>query len=126
MSNQVATFTTKKIDTAPLKITIAIPPENPKIKGYFTGHAILRSKVENKELFDRIDAGEVEDEQLVRECYESFDGLGNAAGYCEGEAAFVEILTGPNSAYLTPAVIQAYYEQYGEARQKNFKRSRGR
>lgn len=124
--SKVATFTTKKIDTAPLKISIAIPPENPKIKGYFTGHAILRSKVENKELFDRIDSGEIEDDQLLHELYTGFDGLANAAGYCEGEAAFVEILTGPNSAYLTPAAIQAYYTQYGEARQGNFKRSRGR
>lgn len=124
--SKVATFTTKKIDTAPLKISIAIPPENPKIKGYFMGHAILRSKVENKELFDRIDSGEIEDDQLLHELYTGFDGLANEAGYCEGEAAFVEILTGPNSAYLTPAAIQAYYTQYGEARQGNFKRSRGR
>lgn len=124
--SKAATFTTKKIDTAPLKITVAIPPENPKIKGYFTGRAILRSKVENKELFDRIDAGDVEDDQLLHELYEGFDGLANEAGYCEGEAAFVEILTGPNSAYLTPAAIQAYYTQYGEARQGNSKRLRGR
>lgn len=121
------TLTTKKIDTAPLKIAVAIPPENPQIKGYFVGRAKIRSKAENKALFERIDSGELsDDEALVRELYEGFDGLANEQGPCVGEAAFQELLTGHLSAYLVPAVIQAYYEQYGEARQGNSKRSRGR
>lgn len=121
------TLTTKKIDTAPLKIAVAIPPENPQVKGYFVGQAKIRTKAENKALFERIEAGELsDDEALVRELYASFDGLGNDKGECVGEAAFTELLTGSLSAYLVPAVIQAYYEQYGEARQGNSKRSRGR
>ena len=34
----------RKVDTAPLKITVCIPPENPVLKGYFTGNAIIRDK----------------------------------------------------------------------------------
>lgn len=119
----------KKVDTAPIKISIAIPPENPQIKGSFTGHAKLRSKAENKALLERFTNYEGDgdaDSEMVRELYASFEGLGNEAGPLEGEAAFTELLTGSLSAYLVPAVVQAYYEQYGEARQGNSKRSRGR
>ncbi len=121
---------TKTVTTAPLKITIAIPPENPQIKGYFTGHAKVRSKVENKALLDKYQDWQGEgdsDESLVRELYEGFDGLGDDKGNeITGEAAFDAVLKGPLSAYLTPAVVQAYYEQYGEARQGNFGRRRSR
>lgn len=120
------TLTIKKIETAPLKITVAIPPENPQIKGYFIGHAIIRTKDGNKQLGDRIDAGDFSDndEALLRELYVGFDGLANAAGACTGDAAFKEILTGEASAYLIPAALQGYYDQYGLARQGNFARRR--
>ncbi len=113
-----------KLKTAPLKITVAIPPENPQIKGYITGRAILRSKPENTELFERIDSGELSrDEDIVRALYEGFDGLGGEDGEeITGEAAFKDILEGEYSAYLVPAVSQAYYDQYGKARQGNYKR----
>lgn len=121
---------TKTVTTTPLKITIAIPPENPTIKGYFTGHARVRSKADNKALLEKFAdwAGEGDaDEALVRELYDSFSGLGDDAGNeLTGEAAFDAVLRGPLSAYLTPAVVQAYYEQYGEARQGNFARRRSR
>jgi len=127
MSNQKITFLTKKIETVPLKISIAIPPEKPVIQGMFIAHAFARTKEENKVLFDRVDAGELtEDIDILKSLFQGFDGIGNEKGYCEGEAAFVEIATGPNSAYLVPACIQAYYEQYGEAKQGNLRGRRGR
>lgn len=119
----------KKIDTAPLKISIAIPAENPTIKGTFIANARLRSKAENKALLEKYSNWDGEgdgDEAMVRELFESFEGLGNDDGPLLGEAAFLEVLRGRLSAFLVPAVIQAYYEQYGEARQGNFKRLRGR
>lgn len=121
---------TKVVSTAPLKITIAIPPENPTIKGYFIGHAKLRSKAQNKDLLEKFQdyAGDGDnDEALVRELYDRFEGLGDEEGNdLTGEAAFDAVLRGPLSAYLTPAVVQAYYEQYGEARQGNFGKRRSR
>lgn len=119
----------KKIDAAPLKIGIAIPPENPQIKGAFTAYAKVRSKAENKAMLERFSNYEGEgdgDEALVRELFDRFEGLGNENGPLEGDAAFAEVLSGSLSAYLVPAVIQAYYEQYGEARVGNSKRSRVR
>ncbi len=126
--NAVVTLTTKVIDTANIKITVAVPPENPQVKGYFTGKAIIRTKQANNDLFDRIEESTVEDDEaFVRELYTGFTGLGNANGPVVGdEESFQEVLTGPLSAYLVPAVIQAYYEQYGEARKGNFQKSRRR
>lgn len=105
-------------ETAALDINI----DCPRAKGSFKGHAILRTKPENKTLLDRIDKGDFPDEAaIVRELYKGFDGLP-----CESGQEFEFILEGAASAYLTPAVIQAYYEQYGEGRVKNSKPSRGR
>lgn len=124
--------TTLKItapETAPIRIAIAIPPENPTIKGHFIGRAKLRSKVANKELLERLqdfDGDGDADEALVRELYDGFDGLGDDSGELTGEAAFEAVLRGPLSAYLTPAVVQAYFEQYGEARRGNSGKRRSR
>lgn len=115
--------------TAPIRISIAIPPENPTVKGHFIGHAKLRSKVENKELLERFQDFDGEgdaDTELVRELYERFEGLGDETGELIGEAAFDAVLKGPLSAYLTPAVVQAYFEQYGEARRGNSGKRRSR
>ena len=124
------TLAVKAIQTAPLKITVAIPPENPQIKGYFTGHAIIRSKAENKELLDKFvdyDGTGDADEELLRAVYDKFTGLGNEAGEpLEGDAAWEAVINGPLSAYLMPAAIQAYYEQYGEARRGNSGKRRSR
>lgn len=108
------------IEAKTTAITIHI--DCPRAKGSFKGLAMIRSKPENKALLERIDKGEFEDDSaIVRELYEGFEGLP-----CEAGEEFRTILEGPASAYLTPAVIQAYYEQYGEGRVKNSKPSRGR
>lgn len=124
--SKTATFTVAKIATAPLKITLAIPPERPVLKGYITGRAIVRPQTDIKAFSERCKTEEISNEDVLRWQYEGFDGLANADGYCEGEAAFQEILTGENSAYLIPAVSGAYWEHYGEARQGNYKAPRGR
>lgn len=114
----------KRITTAALTIAIAIPPENPEIKGSFTAHAVIRSKPENTKFFDEVNDGKYDDEQIIRALFTGFDGIENESGPCTGEAAFEEVLRGDLSAWLTPAAIEAYYAQYGEARRKNSKRSR--
>jgi len=116
----MATLNLKPVTTAPLKIDIAIPGG---ARGHFIGHARVRSKADNKALVERYRDFQVEgdpDEGFVRELYDSFTGLGDADGNdLTGDAAFEAVLKGPFSAFLTPAVVQAYFAQYGEARLGN-------
>ena len=121
------TLKIKPIKTAPLPIRISAPPgPNPIVEGTFIGHAIIRTKPENKALLDRIDASDMGDDEVMRLLYTGFDDLENDNGKCSGEEAFREVLEGEMSAYLAPAAIQAYYTQYGEARVGNSRGRRGR
>lgn len=89
----------------------------PAVKGQFIANAKIKSKPENKAILDRIDSGELADDaDLIRELFEGFEGLP-----VEADKAFDYVLNGPISAYLVPALIQAYYEQYGQARVGNSK-----
>lgn len=123
-----STLITKAISTAAIKIQVAIPPEKPTVQGFFVGHAIIRSKPEQQALLDRVDNFEFEtEEQILREMFTGFEGLGNEASgdnALVGEDAWTELLTGPLSGYLPNAAIQAYYAQYADARRKNSKRLR--
>jgi hypothetical protein len=100
---------------------LSIKIDCPVASGSFTADAKVRTKPEFKALLDRVQADELTDEQVVRELVTGFKGLP-----CEAGKEFEFVLTGPASAYLIPAVIQAYFEQFGEARTGNSKRSRGR
>lgn len=70
---------------------------------------------------ERAEAADYEgrDEELLRQMYDHFDGFGDADG-------FAELLTGAASAYLYPAAISAYFEQFGEARRGNSGKRRSR
>lgn len=119
-SSGIITCNLVPIDTSTLTIKIAIPPENPKIKGYFKADYVIKSKPEVKAIFERVERGEIEeDETLLRELFSAFHGLGNEKHYLDGEDAWDEVIKGANSSYLVPACIQAYFEQYGLARQGN-------
>ena len=102
-----------KITTFPLTVKI----DCPAAQGEFTARAKIKTKPENKALLDRIEAGEMADDaDLVRELFDGFEGLP-----CDAGQEFSFVLEGPLSAYLVPALIQAYYEQYGSARVGNSK-----
>ncbi len=125
----MSTFKIVTKATGPIRIDIAIPPEKPEIKGHFIGHAKIRSKADNKALLEKYSDWDGEgdaDEAMVRELYDSFEGLGDDTGDLKGEAAFAAVLSGPLSAYLTPAVVGAYFEQYGDARMGNSRKRRSR
>lgn len=123
----MATLNLRPVTTVPLKIEIAIPGG---ARGHFIGNARVRSKADNKALLERYSDFQGEgdpDEGFVRELYDSFTGLGDADGNeLTGDAAFDAVLKGPLSAYLTPAVVQSYFAQYGEARLGNSGKSRSR
>lgn len=121
------TLVIKKVQTAPLKIAVSVPG---LLSGHFTGHAKIRSKPDNKALLERVEQGDFTDDDnaLLHELYDSFEGLPNmSAGNGEeakGDDAWKEMLEGPLSSYLSSAATQAYYAQYGEARQGNSGRRR--
>lgn len=119
------TFVSKKIETAPLEIHLVIPPEKPRLRGFITCDSVIRTRAEMKELNE----ANLNDEDYLRAAVTAIHGLATEAEptvALEGEAAFAEALTGPNSAFILVAIVEGYNAQYGEARQKNLRTSRGR
>jgi hypothetical protein len=122
-----ATLITKVIATAELPIDVSIPDGKTTLKGRFIGHSIIRSKPEQQKLLDRVDNNEFDtEEQVLREMFTGFDGIGREGSdqALEGDDAWAEVLTGPLSSFLVPAAMQGYFAQYGDARRKNSKRLR--
>lgn len=125
-------FILKKATTTAITIALSIDTDQGKIEGSFVGHARILTKADAKKTLDSIleqaERGEIADADaaLVRAIYDRFEGLENESGKLIGEAAFVEILDGQFSAFLTPAVIRAFYEAIGEVARGNSKPSRRR
>jgi hypothetical protein len=112
------TFSTKKIvETAPLKIQLAIPPEKPQLEGFITVDAVLRSKPEIKALSEE----GLQDHEYLPKIVTGIHGLGHPETDepLTGEAAFEEALKGRYSMYITAAIVEGYFAQYGEARRGN-------
>lgn len=123
MSEQKGTFLMKAMDSFPLKVDLVIPPENPVMKGYITVYYRPKTKSEVKALVDE----QREDIDYFTDLVTEVQGLQSAEGVVlEGDAAIEECKTGKLSMWLMAAIIQAYFEQYGEARRKNFNRSQRR
>lgn len=122
MSGPAVTCTLVKIETFPLTIHLAIPPQAPQIKGYITVDCAPRNREQNRELLDQ----NLSDAEFLKQIAVNIRGLGNKAGPIEGDAAFEECINGEWSAWLLPAIVSAYYEQFGEGRRKNSGPSRGR
>lgn len=111
----------QKVDTFARKIELAIPPDDPQITGHITVVYKVRSKAEVTELSER----GLSDEEYIREIVTSVQGLGDANGNeLTGDAAISEVLTGAFSMWLVPAIVAAYFEQYGEARRGNSRKRR--
>lgn len=120
MSSQKATFVMKEMNTFPLRVDLVIPPENPIMRGYITVDAVVKSKEEFKVLAE----ADMDDVEYFAQIVQAVHGLGDANGNpIEGEAAMREVQTGRLSMYYIPAIVSAYFEQYGEARQKNSRKS---
>ena len=113
----VTTIQIKPVETYPVRIEISCP----LAKGYFTGHAKVRTKAQFEELRQAVQDGEYEgrDADLLREMYERFDGFGDDDGW-------KDVLEGPASAYLSLAAVSAYFEHFAEARRGNSRQRRGR
>lgn len=121
----------KKIDTVELKVEIAIPPENPVIKGFITCDAVVRSKAEMKALSEKLEEGEfTSDAELLTkgDLYRDIRGLTNTDGkeLKTFEDALQEVTEGKYSVYLTTALVRKYFGHTQDAQSKNSIRSRGR
>lgn len=107
--------------------TIRIEVDGPGFSGFFIGEFKIRTKPENEALLQKhlnapVEDGENADEKMLREIYTSFSDLPLE----EGQDGFDYICKGPLSAYLAPAAVQAYFDQYQKARRGNSRGSRGR
>lgn len=125
------TLNLKKKATVEIRIEIAIPPENPEIKGHLMCDAIIRGTKQMAELQERIDNGELvtQEDLLVRgPLYTNIRGLGNDDGECDTyDKALKEVTEGIYSSYLVPALVQGYFKHYNkDPVAKNLPRSRGR
>ena len=109
--------------TRPVKVRL--PTENPNAynEGTITYKAKIKSKDELAELAER----GYTDQEYVDELLTEVSGLGTEDGTpISGDAALQEVKGGVWSTYLIGAILQDYFEQYGDARVKNSRPSRGR
>lgn len=125
----------KTAKTTPIRIDIDLETNAGRIKGHFTGHAIIRTKPEILELQERLSALAEQDdmsslereEKILREMFEGFDGLADESGELKGDAAFNALVRGPLSVQLTQAATDAFWSFLrGESRQGNSRPPRGR
>ncbi|WP_411832327.1 hypothetical protein [Pseudoxanthomonas mexicana] len=108
-----------------LTAKLRLPTETP---GTFNEGAITaKVKVKTKEqLLDMSEQG-FTDIEYINELVDSVEGLGDENGQpITGDAAMHEVRSGAWSPFLQAAILAAYFEQFGEARVKNSKPSRGR
>jgi hypothetical protein len=113
-------FTLKEVTTFTLKVELAIPPENPRMKGFLSVEYFVMSKDDVKQLGEE----GLEDAEYFAKLVSAVHGLAGVDGQpLIGIAALDEVRAGKYSMWLVPAIIQAYFEQYGEARRKNSKGS---
>ncbi|KAF1692764.1 hypothetical protein CSC62_14110 [Pseudoxanthomonas jiangsuensis] len=113
------------IDTITRPVTLRLPTQTAGKfqEGTINVQARIKTKDELTELADR----GLTDLEYIDSLVVSVDGLGDANGNAiTGEAALHEVKHGRWSTYLTTAIIQDYFEQFGDARAKNSKPSRGR
>lgn len=135
----------KAIDTVEVRVEVAIPPENPQIRGFLACDAIIRSKDEMKTIQRMIEDGEFEGDADIlinapaptdkdgnpiseKGLFKNIRGLVNVDGKSletYGEA-IKEVTEGRYSVYLTSALVRKYFSHMQEAPGKNSKRSHGR
>ncbi|CAD7351580.1 MULTISPECIES: hypothetical protein [Xanthomonas] len=114
-----------KSETVAMPVKLRLPTDNPNSfnEGTITCKVKILSKDRVRELSDKeTNDGEYLDLVLV-----DVEGLADENGTAiKGDAALDEVRIGGWSTFLQNAILQAYFEQYGDARVKNSKPSRGR
>ncbi len=90
-------------------------------------HDHLQGQDLSKDRISELTQQDTSDGDYLRLILVSVDGLGNEDGSpINGEPALAEVYDGAWSTFLQAGILGAYFEQYGDARVKNSKPSRGR
>lgn len=114
-----------KSNTVSMPCKLRLPTENPAV--FNEGSINCKVKILSKDEIRALGEAEPTDAEYIERLLVSVEGLGDEDGNpISGEAALAEVRTGQWSTFLQSAIIQAYFEQYGDARVKNSKPSRGR
>lgn len=115
----------KKVNLIKREIKVRLPTENPNSfnEGTITVGYKCLSQTQAVDILER----GLTKQELYDEVVGSVEGLGDENGNpISGEAANKEVKEGLWSAYLLSAINDDFLEQFGEARVKNSKPSRGR
>ncbi|WP_295937046.1 hypothetical protein [uncultured Xanthomonas sp.] len=114
-----------KTDTVALPVKLRLPTDNPN--AFNEGTITCKVKILAKDRISELTQQETSDVDYLRLILVGVDGLGNEdAVAISGEAALAEVYEGAWSTFLQAGILGAYFEQYGDARVKNSKPSRGR
>lgn len=114
-----------KTNTVSLPCKLRLPTDNP-LK-FNEGTITSTVKILPKDRMRELAEAETTDAEYLELLLVSVDGLGDDEGNAiAGDAALDEVRKGQWSTFLQAAILQAYFEQYGDARVKNSKTSRGR
>lgn len=114
-----------KTETVSMPCKLRLPTDNP-LK-FNEGTITCQVKVLPKGRMRELSEAETTDVEYLDLLLVSVDGLGDDEGNAiTGEAALDEVRKGQWSTFLQAGILQAYFEQYGDARVKNSKTSRGR
>lgn len=107
-----------------LPVKLRLPTET--AGKFLEGSITVRVKVLTKEEIAALSEKGTTDAEYIDQLVTSVEGLGDAEDNpLTGDAALAEVKSGLWSAFLQSAIIQAYFDQFGEARVKNSKPSRG-
>ncbi len=114
-----------KTNTVSMPCKLRLPTDNP-LK-FNEGTITCQVKVLPKDRMRELAEAETTDVEYLDLLLVSVDGLGDDEGNAiTGDAALEEVRKGQWSTFLQAGILQAYFEQYGDARVKNSKTSRGR
>jgi len=115
------TLMAKSITSTPMKISLELPTRNGVVKGYVTAYAWVKSRAEHRELSNRVASGEFVDNDIdmLKEMYESIEGLGKDDKPVEGEDVWDFLENDPLGSFIAPALVTGYFEQFNKARVGN-------
>lgn len=114
-----------KTETVALPVKLRLPTDNPN--AFNEGTITCKVKILSKDRMRELSEKETTDAEYLDLVLVDVEGLGDEDGKAiNGEAALREVRDGDWSTFLQAGILQAYFEQYGDARVKNSKTSRGR
>lgn len=117
----VPTLMTKSVISTPFKISLELPTRDGMIKGFVTAYAWVKSRAEHRDLANRVASGDFADDDIamLKEMYESIEGLGKDGKPVEDEDVWDFLEHDPLGSFIAPALITGYFEQFNKARVGN-------